>query len=286
MMAGEPLQEASVVSGYDPSWLANRIWLIERPKAPGLPLRVVNPFLAFLPLVLLWYCLGIFLNQRKLDGTIAMITAMLVVAVLFVIYALRQNNKGKQRYECVKDAAREAPVGARMIAIGNRDDIGPIGELVNRPFEPIIVLRTFSVLHFNLVLFTVIAINFAAAFLDSVPPILKGGGILAFALGFGAGQLAALLRPMYFRVVPGRLDILKFDGVRKKPLSIQRINLRNAIIHANFGFRTVEISNPLVEKKKLVLIHVSEPHRFVQGLFQAAICTTPAPPLPDDELLG
>ena len=66
------------------------------------------------------------------------------------------------------------------------------------------------------------------------------------------------------------------------------ISLCNASIVCRFDRQTLWVGpepgsgDPL----RIDLARLGNPHEFAAGLFQGAICPTPSPPLPSDELLG
>lgn len=282
-MAGEPLQDT--LTEYDPTWLRDRIWLVQRDKAQQLPIRIVNPLLQYGVVIVPYTAWEFWLSKQAANSLwdVPVIIGILSVALIFV---RRSMYKGKAKYETVHGAMPHAPESARMVAIGHRNDIGPVSELINEPFEPIIVHRSMSrALSIATMVLMLLCVVFITE-LTSKNPVAGAFGWVTVMIGMLVGQSVSLFRPVYFRMVPGRLDIMRYDGWRRKPITIERVDLRNSRIHVNVGLGTVEISNPNISKKKYHLSTISEPLRFIQGLFQAAICTTSAPSLPDDELLG
>lgn len=108
---------------------------------------------------------------------------------------------------------------------------------------------------------------------------LSLGGIFAFRVS---------LFPRYYRVVPGRLDILDYTPFRRKPHSIEKINLRGATVDVRYDIGKIEIETDSCPpmKKDISLTDCKERHRFAEAIMLAAMSSAAAPPLPDDELLG
>jgi len=94
------------------------------------------------------------------------------------------------------------------------------------------------------------------------------------------------LFPTYYRVVPGRLDVLRGSPFAGTPWVRERHDLRNAQVIAHFDEDTLYVYSPGRRSLEIDWKTLSEPEEFVKTVFQAAVCTHPAPPLPDDTLLG
>ena len=96
----------------------------------------------------------------------------------------------------------------------------------------------------------------------------------------------ARLSPTYYRVAPGRLDILRYRFLSTKPCELEKIPLRHAEVTARFDKSRVVIRQPDETETQLDLEGILDHDRFVRALLCAATCDRPTPPLPDDALYG
>jgi hypothetical protein len=104
--------------------------------------------------------------------------------------------------------------------------------------------------------------------------------------GAGAGAIgAAWLWPTYFRLVPGRLELLWYSPFRKRPIERTVVDLRTArvlvdlrqfVVATEAANKPLELSIALMPRRK----------RFAYMLFLAALSTHEPGPLPEDELVG
>jgi len=93
----------------------------------------------------------------------------------------------------------------------------------------------------------------------------------------------------YIRVVPGRLDLLRGQRWLPKVSLLRSVDLRNARIECRFDRRQMRITpcgREAQEPLEIDLAALEAPHAFAKVVFQAAVCDRPAPPLPEDALLG
>jgi hypothetical protein len=97
--------------------------------------------------------------------------------------------------------------------------------------------------------------------------------------------IVLLLRPTYFRVVPGRLEVLRFFFLRRWPRSVDSYTLRQAKIVADLRRGMVVIAEGDLGSEYAIWF-MPDRNRFVHSLFLAAISTQPVPDLPVDALLG
>ena len=97
--------------------------------------------------------------------------------------------------------------------------------------------------------------------------------------------LLACLRPIYFRVVPGRLDVLHYSAFRHRPLRTLfhdlksapvLVDLRRSLIFIGEGRKIAEYSFLLVPAGA----------RLAYQVLVAAISTYKPGPLPEDDMVG
>lgn len=93
--------------------------------------------------------------------------------------------------------------------------------------------------------------------------------------------VVGFLNPSYFRISPGRVDVMRYRAWRTTGPAIERYNLRIASLIVDLRARAAVIDG---HEYSMGIMRHSE--RFAYFLFLAALSTHSVPPLPDDELLG
>lgn len=230
-----------------------------------------------------------YLNRQY--GTAGMVALFALCFVGGITFEKYKQAERAPRVKLTKADLKPARLGSRLIAFGSLDDLSHLTEISNQPFEPIIIERNSVVSsmwwYFGVSMALGLILNIAANWLRG--PLFATPGIIG-GLGFGAAAVLfwvpARMIPVYYRIVPGRMDIMRFSLLRKKAKLLGQIDLSLARIRVEFARQTIEILSRRDGQLKLRLFSVAEPHEFVRGLFQAALCRHPAPPLPDDKLLG
>lgn len=94
---------------------------------------------------------------------------------------------------------------------------------------------------------------------------------------------ALVMRPMYYRVVPGRLDVLRYSLLRLAPKQVDRHDLRSAQVLVDLRRNLVHI----VEGEKVSeysLWFMREREAFARALFEGALSTHDAPAVSDEVL--
>ncbi len=119
---------------------------------------------------------------------------------------------------------------------------------------------------------------------------------VAYCISVTAGLLpAALLWPTYVRIAPGRLDVLEYSGLSRRPPRVTTYDLRTVRVQARTAgiVRLDPPSGDLPDDHPLKDFAVQfmatwPPHRkrFVSAVLRSAVSTAPTPPLPDDMLVG
>jgi len=95
-------------------------------------------------------------------------------------------------------------------------------------------------------------------------------------------------RTRYLRVAPQRLEVLEFWVWRTRPSKHLYVDLSRSNITCHYGKQELSIDTETGVAKpfSVDLRDLDMPHAFVQCVFQAAICSQPAPVLPNDALVG
>lgn len=90
--------------------------------------------------------------------------------------------------------------------------------------------------------------------------------------------------PTYIRVVPGRLDIIRYRALSKRVADAVHIDLRRARILVDVRKGYAKISG---EKRHVIpLFLVLGSRRFAYHLFLGALSSHTPPPMSDEELIG
>lgn len=179
----------------------------------------------------------------------------------------------------------------RVCCVGLPDELEPYGPLEDLPFEPAIFHAALafqpSGWAIGLVwVFAAIGGMGAWYLVHRVWGVPNTGGTFYFWGAYGLGIVALTwLRPIYFRVVPGRLDVLRYSALRTQPLRVDHYNLSTAsvlidlrrwLLFVDRDDQSAEFSFMLVPGRR----------RFAHTILRAAISTHQPAPLPDGELLG
>lgn len=211
--------------------------------------------------------------------------AVLVAAILLWIIAVR--------YRCRRAAVRarhpETDDTRRLNCVGHEQQILQHGRLEDVPFEPAVFSATFSYkwspsmfLTFFLLLPPV-----ALAFFVGVPFVRSATALYVMMTAGVAALAAGCLWPTYFRVVPGRLDILRYNAVTGKAVLVEHFDLRVARILVALRNLSVLIEqNGRVTRCETWAMRERDRQRFGYYLFLAAISSHETPLLPHDSLLG
>jgi hypothetical protein len=100
-----------------------------------------------------------------------------------------------------------------------------------------------------------------------------------------ARLVVAWLWPTYFRVMPGRLDVMRFSTLRGRAISFERFDLRQARVLADLR-RSVVFIDEGENRAEYAIGLMRGRTRFAHALFWAAMNTHEPPELPADRLLG
>jgi len=172
----------------------------------------------------------------------------------------------------------------RLRASGRPEEIDPISQLQDVPFEPVIILKAYStVIQVVLVVLLFPLLIFFPVYYDSWEPYHL---IVVILIIWLLPKTIQWLYPVYYRVVPGRFDVLRSTPLSDRVQIREQWDLRASTIVASFKEQTLVITEPDGDELHLNLSVIYEPYRLVNAVFHAAICTHPAPPLPEDQLLG
>lgn len=188
----------------------------------------------------------------------------------------------------VVQSSPEELKSARLVAVGNSKVLSRLTLIRDEPFEPIFIDvwfpdRTWKrLLPVYLVIFAIIASGLWLISPENVVLTIQ----ISF-IGLGCSLwLMSRLRPTIYRIVPGRLDIMKGRALTSRLETKARFELRSPRIQLDPVKQAIEIKWADGRVERLTYSAVSEPMRFIEAVFKAAICTAATPPLPEDALLG
>lgn len=192
----------------------------------------------------------------------------------------------------------EAPRRVRLIA--SETMLKRVGMPSVDPFEPRL-FRVYGAVRGEMWLRRSIAAGCALLTLGAFA-LVRGAGRLSWT-AFSAGgiplffdfQVATFmwflptffLWPTYYRVVPGRLDIMKFPMIRTGMAQVERVNLREPRVSADAASGAIRLEHP--DGKRSYIQFLGTPAsrmEFAKAVAEAAISPHTSPPLPDDELVG
>jgi len=176
----------------------------------------------------------------------------------------------------------------RLVCHGDPAELLSIYELQNAAFEPIIVSTTHlgrrgAVLLCAPVLGIYIILRLSGVHLSVLAAGVLGALAAMFALAVDR------IYSTYYRISPGRLELLKGRRGSAKVKRTKEIPLRGAKIICRYDERRLRIWPAGAESSDPQVISlgaITDAQTFVSTVFRAALVPTPAPPLPDDELLG
>jgi hypothetical protein len=96
------------------------------------------------------------------------------------------------------------------------------------------------------------------------------------------------LWPTYFRIVPGRLDVMRFNNLRNRLVGVCRLDLRKAklLIDLRRGVIFIDDADGHTGEFPIVWMRRATRERLAYHLLLAALSSYQAPDLPDDKLLG
>ena len=180
----------------------------------------------------------------------------------------------------------------RLNCVGLPEELSACGELADVPFEPHLfhasLARKFTpkmyLVFWVLVIPGIAAVHYVLSVLGW--PRFRDLSFMRIMVGLLIAYWStAWLWPAYFRVVPGRLDVMRFSNLRGKPVSIERFDLRTAKLLVDTR-RWVVFIDDEERQIELPIALMRDRRRFAHALLLAALSTHEPAPLPDDALLG
>lgn len=201
----------------------------------------------------------------------------------------------------------------RVRLIGRPDKAEPLVPESADAFEPVVVFAWLAVppspAGYRVWVVASVAAFLVWMVLKATPPFnmnLGYWGVLA-CIGLG-GVAAALATPTYFRVVPGRLDVMRFNFLYSRKPTLESYDLRTSRVLVDVRARIIVIEpperpeeaaqprskgrsgrkprGPVPGSIEITLICLPGAGELARAVLRGAVTAAPAPPLPDDELIG
>lgn len=208
-------------------------------------------------------------------------TAVCIALGLIQIGVLVRNRRSQQASRGVEHWPTPSEP-ARLDAYGRPDELLPLAAIEDVPREAAIFRRIPTFLGWSTERWGVLGVFLVGASVFAV----RAWVVTVVAMSIVATLwLLSQLRPTYYRVVPGRLDILVGSPFSGKVRLAGRWNLRDALVKIRFDQQELFVRS-WAAKRTLCVGSISEPHAFVRAVFEAAISSHPTASLPDDALLG
>jgi len=210
------------------------------------------------------------------------------VALIWTMWA------GRARRRRERDLPETPDDSFRLRCVGTPEEVAQYGELADVPFEPKIFNMSLSV-PFSGGMTTVWVATLACALLVGtlVWRTTMGASscssiqVVAIPAPLAAEAVIMLFWPAYFRIVPGRLDVLRWRPFRRRAEVLASWDLCVARILVDLRKAVVILDGPNCETPCVFNIGLVRGRaRLAHALFLGAISTHWPPPLPDDELLG
>jgi len=223
----------------------------------------------------------------ELLGGVSYLTLFAVLATLWTVYVLVI----WARAGIKKRADQERPGNPLLKCYGSAEDLARLDTISDEFFEPHIAQTTwlFDVPYRRLMIVVWMVVHLVPLIVMMTleyPVVI----VVAFVLliSFFFRLFIRLGFPQYCRVVPGRVDILRYRPFSNKTKSRKSVSLEKATIECRFHKYLLEIT-PAGEEEPSVKVYLNtlrDAKGFAEMVFQGAQCKRPSPILPDDELMG
>lgn len=260
--------------------------------------------------ILAWLVM-LLLGRRVWIAAIAAIGVGLAVAVVMIVNSVRRRRRRKAG-EAARKAMGASQLG-RLVVACDEAERAEFDEIPDTPFEPRVYWAYLAAPPIG----WMEAVNWVGASLLFLPVILMPGfrtitgnvpGFFAMWAIYGMLRVTtACLWPAYYRVLPGRAELLRFRPFRREPMSVTRIDLRNQRVIVDTFIPTLlveSLDSPPVGPgasptkatrdahtnngmpPELPFLFLADKAGFARALVMAARSTAAAGPVRDDDLAG
>jgi hypothetical protein len=181
---------------------------------------------------------------------------------------------------------------SRLQCVGAPQELAEFGEFQDVPFPPRLFYAGFSIRPSRRATVTYyllggfFLVTFQGLSRAAGIPFNFGGLALHLLLSAGLAELGtAFLWPVYFRLVPGRLDIVRYGPQKRNKREVYSLDLSRARVVADLRKSFVLVdADPKRAEFGIALIR--EKCLFAHTLFLAAISSATPVELPEDTLVG
>lgn len=202
----------------------------------------------------------------------------------FRVWGYRQRQEFRDR---LQRAACDAHADERLRAYVHVDDAAGIDSMTEVPFEPVVIQRARLLPKARY--FYLIGIPASIVLIFLIGPILPFHWIylvwfIVMPSAFVVFWLYPRANPWYYRITPGRMDLMRFEAFRRRRAGtiLREWNLREAWIEVFDHVVTIRPTRESAEAFRINVNELAEPQAFVYALFRGAISTHESPPLPRD----
>lgn len=230
--------------------------------------------------------------------------AVFLLGSVYLEY-LKRRSRHSGRDERLSLSPQEANETGRVVCSGGRRELGRVASLRAERFEPVLffderrggLLEEFARGQSVPVVLGVVAVSMLLAFSGQVGPWPVA--IVLVAGRWWSGWARARLRPLYYRIYPGRLEFLRFGVLASTPRSKRTWSLHESRVVCRFDKKTLEII-PLQEDQRygargtdlqrealtVDLARFAEPHALAGAVLVAAISPLSSIVPPENALVG
>jgi hypothetical protein len=257
------------------------------PRAVDVSCRVWFTFISVAALLT-----GLFIHYVVRIAVAADDLAMVIVLMMMPAFVWRLVSRLGVRNFHIPTSSREQLPECRLRCVGLASKLTRYGGWADVSFPPAVFFSGFAVpgwrgfrwLLVGFVLLALVAL-LGIAF-RCIPQPAMGLLFVIACIAVGIEEVViAFFWPTYLRLVPGRLDVLGYSPLSRKPAFIDRYDLRDAKITADLRRTFVSIISP-DGKLEFGISLMRQRKKFVYMLFLAAMSTHQPGPVPEDELLG
>lgn len=208
---------------------------------------------------------------------------------------LRWNETGRNRIRN-GEISESKITGTRLACFGEAQELLPLKEIRARFFEPVIVRGSHRAIikttNLSRLWHGFVSILYVGSYWVAWKflPVPFAAKLLIFIV---FGMLAVLMYDIvsraYYRISPGKIEILKCNLFFGNLSCLKELDLGEASIICNFSLQRLIIIEPNEENCRSCQINLSrldQPHRFVEAVFAAALTPDPNIAIPSDQLLG
>ncbi len=226
-----------------------------------------------------------FVGQLALIGVIAAALAPIATSLFDAWNGLKRRRLRSR----LREAAAVAHSRERLRAYLHADDTAEIDAMTDTPFEPVVIRRERLILKGRYVF--PISVLASAVLILLIRPILPFHWIyLVWFILTPSGLIALWLypraNPWYYRITPGRMDLIRFEPFRRNRAGtiLREWDLREAWIEFFDGVISLRPTAANADAFEIKVGELGEPQAFVYALFRGAVSSYDAPALPVDRL--